>query len=96
MQYLVKQGVNRKDAFAIAEKVRKGRAQRGFNADEEYTLKRHNVPSWYIQSMEKIGYLFPKSHAVEYMNNFLRMVWYKLYHPAAFYAAVLSSKDSEK
>lgn len=89
MQYLVKKGVDHKDAFAIAEKVRIGRAQRqGFASYESNIFEEHNVPSWYIRSMKKIGYLFPKSHAVEYMNIFLKMVWYKLYHPAAFYAAV--------
>ena len=89
MQYLVKKGVDLKDAFAIAEKVRIGRAQRqGFTSYESNIFEEHNVPSWYIRSMKKIGYLFPKSHAVEYMNIFLKMAWYKLYHPAAFYAAV--------
>ena len=96
MQYLLRQGVDNKDAFAIAEKVRIGRAQRwGFTSYECNILEEHNVPYWYIQSMKKIGYLFPRSHAVEYMNSFLRMVWYKLYHPAAFYAAILSSKETE-
>ena len=41
--------------------------------------------------MKKIGYLFPKSHSDGYLKNYLRMVWYKLYYPAAFYAAALSS-----
>lgn len=45
------------------------------------------VPEWYAESCMKIGYLFPKAQIVSYVINALRIGWYKVYHPTAFYAA---------
>ncbi len=95
MLYLLEHGVEHKHAFSIAEKVRKGRAafEGALNEEEEIDLKEHDIPAWYIRSMKKIRYLFPKSHSEGYLKNYLRMVWYKLYYPAAFYAVALSSNE---
>lgn len=90
MLTLLRYGMDKKTAFQIAEMVRKGMAERRLNEEQEMSLRSHNVPEWYIESMKKIRYLFPKSHAVEYVTNYLRMIWYKIYYPAAFYAAVLT------
>lgn len=85
MLTLVRNGVDRKTAFHLAAMVCKGKVEKCLT-----TLREHNIPEWYIESMRKIRYLFPKSHAVEYVTNYLRMIWYKIYYPAAFYAAVLT------
>ena len=75
-------GVSHDDAFRIAEKVRKGIiSRRGFSDEEIRTLKNSNTPEWYIHSMEKVEYLFPKVHAVEYMNMYVRAIWYKKHFP---------------
>lgn len=90
MLTLLRHGVDRKTAFQLTEMVRKGTAERRLTNEQEAYLREHDIPEWYIESMKKIRYLLPKSHTVEYMINYLRMIWYKIYYPAAFYAAVLT------
>lgn len=85
MLALVRNAADRKAAFQTAEMVRKGRAEKCLT-----DLREYDMPEWYIESMKKIRYLFPKSHAVEYVTNYLRMIWYKISYPVAFYAAVLT------
>ena len=92
MMTLLQHGLCREDAFEIAEIVRKGRAcSRGWDGKQlTLLMKEHNIPDWYIESMKKIRYLFPKAHAAEYVINYLRMIWYKINYPVEFYASVLT------
>ena len=92
MQCLMKYGIDRKNAFRICEYVRKGKAySKGFTDEQLSLIRDNNIPEWLIESMQKIRYLFPKAHAVEYLIYQLRKVWYKIYHPLAFYSAVLTN-----
>ncbi|AWX42547.1 DNA polymerase III polC-type [Metamycoplasma cloacale] len=77
------------DAFNIMEKVRKGK---GLTEDEEKLLTSKQVPSWYIESLKKIKYMFPKAHATAYVIMAWRIAWYKLYYPLAFYASYYSTR----
>ena len=49
-------------------------------------MREHHVPDWYIESLAKIGYLFPKAHAVAYVMMAFRIAWFKVHEPLAFYA----------
>ena len=58
-------------------------------------MRKRNIPEWYIESMKKIYYLFPKAHAAAYMTAAVRLGWYKLHYPAEFYAAYLTYMADE-
>ncbi len=87
MLYLIEKGFEPKRAFKIMESVRKGR---GLPEGAEDEMKEHGVPGWYIESCKKIKYLFPKAHAVAYVMMALRIAWFKVHRPLAFYAAYFS------
>ena len=57
--------------------------------DYEGELRKGHIPEWFIQSCLKIGYLFPRAHAVAYVMMAFRIAWYKINYPLAYYAAIL-------
>ncbi|MEG2950059.1 MAG: PolC-type DNA polymerase III [Clostridia bacterium] len=87
MNYLIAKGVPSKISFDTMESVRKGR---GLKPEMEAAMNEHNVPAWFIDSCKKIKYMFPKGHAVAYVTMGLRVAWYKVYLPQAYYAAYFS------
>ena len=89
MVYLMYQGIDALQAFNIMENVRKGK---GLTIDEINTLKEKNIPDWYIDSCQKIKYMFPKAHACAYVLMALRIAWYKVYYPLEYYCAYFSSR----
>ncbi len=92
MNYLISIGMPAKPAFDIMENVRKGKKLSGEGMESE--MRSHSVPDWFIESCKKIGYLFPKGHAVAYVTMALRVAWYKVYYPIAYYAAYFSIRCS--
>ena len=48
-------------SFKIMEAVRKGKVKKGGFRTGGRTPCGHQVPEWYIESLAKIGYLFPKA-----------------------------------
>ena len=87
MLYLISKGLDPKMSFKIMEKVRKGKVKKaGFDDGWVEAMEEHDVPQWYIDSPAKIGYLFPKAHAVAYVMMAFRIAWYKVHEPLAFYA----------
>ncbi len=91
MLYLISKGLDPKMSFKIMEKVRKGKVKKGgFDEGWVEAMETHDVPQWYIDSLAKIGYLFPKAHAVAYVMMAFRIAWYKVHRPLAFYATFFS------
>jgi DNA polymerase-3 subunit alpha (Gram-positive type) len=84
MNALMLLGVEPKMAFTTMESVRKGR---GLTPEMEDAMRAAATPEWFIDSCKKIKYMFPKGHAVAYVMMALRIAWFKVYHPLAYYAA---------
>ena len=84
MIYLIDKGVESEQSFKIMESVRKGK---GLTPDYEKVMKEHDVPDWYLRSCKKIKYMFPKAHAVAYVMMGIRIAWFKIHEPLAYYAA---------
>ena len=84
MNYLIDKGVAPKMAFTTMESVRKGR---GLKPEMEQAMIEQHVPQWFMDSCKKIKYMFPKGHAVAYVTMALRVAWYKVHRPLAYYCA---------
>lgn len=93
MTYLIGKGVEPEESFKIMENVRKGKVAGG-KCDKWPVWKEdmiaHDVPDWYIESCEKIKYMFPRAHAAAYVMMAWRIAYCKVYYPLAYYAAFFS------
>lgn len=92
MMYLIHHGVDALKSFKIMENVRKGK---GIAAENVEDLKSHNVPDWYIDSCQKIKYLFPRAHATAYVMMAYRIAYCKVHYPLAYYCAYFSIRADE-
>ncbi|MGM9551381.1 MAG: PolC-type DNA polymerase III [Clostridia bacterium] len=82
MIYLIHMNIDPGHAFKIMEKVRKGKK---LQPEDEVEMRAAGVPEWYIDSCNKIQYMFPKAHAAAYVTMSFRVAFFKLYYPVAFY-----------
>ena len=96
--YLISKGMDKSSAFSIMETVRKGLWAK--DKLSEWDKKRFveemqniNVPEWYIESLSKIRYMFPKAHAVAYVINAVRLMWFKINYPKVFEKALEKIED---
>lgn len=97
MNYLIDQGIEKGTAFKIMEFVRKGRPSKEPEGWAKFSelMKEKGVKDWYIESCRRIKYMFPKGHAVAYVMMAMRIAYFKVHHPLAFYAAFLSRKAED-
>ena len=97
MVYLIYHGLPPIKAFKIMEFVRKGKASKDKVtwAEHKATMEKAGIESWFIDSCEKIKYMFPKAHAAAYVTSAFRIAWYKVHMPVYFYASWLTSKATD-
>ncbi|MHB9058216.1 MAG: PolC-type DNA polymerase III [Bacillota bacterium] len=92
MVYLIFKGLQPSLAFKIMEDVRKGR---GLKPNQIEAMQEKGVPAWYIQSCLTIRYMFPKAHAAAYVMMSFRVAFFKVHHPAAFYAVYFTVRGDD-
>ena len=92
MTYLISKDIPSNIAFMIMEDVRKGRGLKG-----EYLeiMKAKKIPDFYIDSCQRIKYMFPKGHAVAYVTMAVRVGYFKIYYPLEFYATFFSVRSKQ-
>ncbi len=97
MVYLMYHGVKPIKAFKIMEFVRKGKASKDPATWEEHkqTMIDAGIEDWFINSCQKIKYMFPKAHAAAYVTSAFRIAWYKVHMPVYFYATWFSTKATD-
>ena len=92
MNYLMQNRIEPLLSFKTMENVRKGR---GITADVVEKLRAGGIPEWYIESCQKIKYLFPRAHATAYVMMGYRIAFCKVHYPLAYYAAYFSIRAAE-
>lgn len=92
MVYLMHKGLEASLAFTIMEHVRKGK---GLTEEWIAEMQKHGVPDWYIDSCQKIKYMFPKAHAAAYVLMAVRIAYFKVYYPIEFYASYFTVRADD-
>lgn len=96
--YLTSKGMDKAMAFRIMESVRKGlwAKQKLSDCDKKYfveEMQNISVPEWYIESLSKVRYMFPKAHSVTYVMNAVRLMWFKKYYQEEFKKALEKTEN---
>jgi len=92
MTYLISKGIDPQTSFAIMEDVRHGK---GVKEEFAKVMLANKVPQYYIDSCNKIKYMFPKGHATAYVMMAIRVGYFKIYHPLVYYATFFSVRSKQ-
>ncbi|MGI6348424.1 MAG: PolC-type DNA polymerase III [Eubacteriaceae bacterium] len=92
MVYLMQMNMDAKSAFDIMERVRKGK---GLTESDTKKMRALHIEEWYIDSCNKIKYMFPKAHAAAYVMMGFRVAYYKVYYPLQYYCAYFSIRSKD-
>ena len=87
MNQMISYGIDSEVSFKTMESVRKGKGLQPFM--EEALQAASEAPPWFVDSCKKIKYMFPKAHAVAYVTMALRIAYFKVFYPAAYYCCYL-------
>ena len=90
--HLISKGIKPTAATEIMEKASFGTAKTKLSPEHIQTMRDHNVSEWYIESLTKFGFLFPKSVIAEYAKYVVILAWYKLCYPREYYKVFFESK----
>lgn len=83
-------------AFKLVTIVKKQKQIPPEMEEEIKEMYKDGLPSWYLESLKKVKYLYPAAHAVAYVYSAVRIAWYKLHYPKEFYASWLSYRIKDK
>ena len=72
-------------AYRVMEDTRRGiYAKSGVPDDIKLNLKAVGMEDWFIDSIGKIRYLFPKAHGATYTKLATTLMWYKIHYPKEY------------
>lgn len=91
MLALIRYGLDDSTSFKIMEFVRKNKAGKPIPDNMLTAMREKKVDEWYIDSLTKIRYMFPKAHAAAYVMSAIRLGWFKVHQPIVFYCAYFSA-----
>ena len=91
MLALIRYGLDDSTSFKIMEFVRKNKAGKPIPENMLNAMRDKHVDEWYIDSLAKIRYMFPKAHAAAYVMSAIRLGWFKVHQPIVFYCAYFSA-----
>ena len=91
MLALIRYGLDDSTSFKIMEFVRKNKAGKPIPDNMLVAMREKKVDEWYIDSLTKIRYMFPKAHAAAYVMSAIRLGWFKVHQPIVFYCAYFSA-----
>jgi len=76
-------------AYKIMEDTRKGiYARNGIPEETRQQLCALDVDAWFLDSITKIRYMFPKAHGLLYVKTAAILMWYRIHYPNEFYEAI--------
>ena len=78
----MEKGVRSEKAFALMERVRKGRA---FTPEVYESLIENGMEEWKVKLLSKVRYLTRRNWAEVYARLSFHLAYYKLHYPEIFY-----------
>lgn len=81
MQYLMSKGVSREVSYKAMLRVRGGK---GLTQEMTEQMKAAGIPDWYIESCNKIQYVYPWAQCLEYAIINWRLAYYWLHYPEVY------------
>ncbi|MBQ1920768.1 MAG: PolC-type DNA polymerase III, partial [Selenomonas sp.] len=84
-----------KNAISARDDIMMYLIHHGIDPEVVKKLQDGDIPQWYIDSCQKIKYLFPRAHATAYVMMAYRIAFCKVHYPLAYYAAYFSIRADE-
>ena len=96
LETLLRYSVDRRTAVTLSNAARKGRAKKAITPERTALLSEKGVPNWYLESMRKIQYLYPRAHSVEYLRSLFRLAWYGQHFPDDYFKVMQKAAERKK